>query len=155
MSFSFKKEQAIKNIDENDKNIDKQINNNINGINNLKLSQNFCLYRRKMNEDEVKKGDITNLINKSFNDPSYYFSIQSPVQVGKKIKLKKLDLFPHKEGRRHSNLRGPQTKSNISVPKVSVTKSNKSISFGKQKKSDLQFFAPHLHCIYSLSTSKI
>ena len=135
MSLSYKKELSKLNIDENKNYNEEHNNNNINDINNIKKVSNICLYTRKMNEEEVAKGDITNLIHKSFNDPDYYFSIENPVNVGKKIKLIKFDLSVPKGKKRASHLK-PQTKSNINLTKVSMTETNKSTSFGKQKQTD-------------------
>ena len=108
-------------------------NNNLNNINNFKTISNNSLFTRKINKEEISKGEIINLIHKSFNDPEYYFSEESPVNVGSKIKLKKIDLFAPKEGRRYSNLKTAQKKVNVSSSKASITEQNKSTSFGKQK----------------------
>ena len=122
-------------IDANNRNI------NVNTTKSHKTIPNICLFTRKINKEEINKGDILKIIHKSFNDPDYYFSEESPIKVGSKINLKKIDLSVpkegrrHTEGRRHSFLKNPQKKANINNSKVSVSETNKSTSFGKQKQT--------------------
>ena len=125
------------NIEEiNNTNNDNNIIHNINPINNIKTIPKTCLYTRKMNEEEKNKGQITKLIHKSFNDPDYYFSENSPIKVNSKIMLKKLDIIIPKEGRRISHLRVALKKDNINASKGSNTETNKSTSFGKTKQNN-------------------
>ena len=119
-------------------NIDDNINNNsLNPINNIKTIPKACLYTRKMNEEVKNKGEITKLIHRSFNDPDYYFSENSPVRVNSKINLKKINLFIPKEGRKFSHLR-MQKKETINVSKGSNTETNKSVSLGIQKQNNIK-----------------
>ena len=134
MSIDSKKELPISNkIEENSNIIEDRQNPIINEKNNDKINQKISLYTRKINEEEISKGNISKIIYNSFNNPDYYFSEDCPVQVRTKIKIKKLDFLSLKDGRRHSHLKGPQKKSNINITKISATEPNKSISLTKQK----------------------
>ena len=133
MSVDIKKDlklPEIKTGEFTNSNIDKN-KSNFNTLNN-KTIPTSCLYTRKMDEEEKAKGEITNLIYKSFNDPDYYFSEKSPIKVNSKINLKNIELFGPKEGRRNSYLKGNQKKKSINVSKTS-NEVNQSAFLGKQK----------------------
>ena len=131
MSFGFTKENNQKlpklNIEES---IISNINNNT--INNkiLHSTPNRVLYTRKLNDEEKSAGDINKLIYDSFNDPSEYFCENSPVHVGSKIKLKKLDLISRKEVKRQTRMQ--QKRDNTSY----IANDTKNSSyFGKKKQA--------------------
>ena len=130
MSFGFTKEnQKLPKI-----NIEENIipNQNNNTINNkiMHSTPNRYLYTRKLNDEEKNSGDINKLIYDSFNDPSVYFSENSPVHVGSKIKLKKLDLISRKEVKRQTRmLQKRESKSYI------TNDTKNSSFFGKKKQA--------------------
>ena len=104
---------------------------NIYDKNNIRTSSNKFLYIRKINNDETSKGDISKIIHNSFNDPEKYFSENSPVQVGKKLSLRIIDLFDKKRGIVSKfTRRGLLKKTNLNSTRMSDM--NKSV-YGKDK----------------------
>ena len=103
---------------------------NMHERNSIKTSSSKFLYVRKIKNDETSKGEIDKIIQNSFNDPEKYFSENSPVQVGKKLKLRIIDLFDKKRGiGRKFTRRGP-TKKTMNSTRMSDM--NKSV-YGKDK----------------------
>ena len=105
------------------------INSNKNPI-NININQNSpknCLYIRPISNFERNNEKINNLIHSSFNDPSFFFSIDSPVQIGHRIRLQKMDLLTIKDKHKGSlSLRNQQKKVNMSS-KNTVTDISKSL----------------------------
>ena len=102
----------------------------------MNTEPNHCLYTRKQNRLELDKGVISKLIFNSFNDPDNYFSMESPVHVGKRIHLKKIDVVIRKEGRRFSNIKNQQSKKQtVSSAKSLSGDTNKSMSMNYKRKS--------------------
>ena len=62
---------------------------NMNTLKNHKTIPNTFLFTRIINKEEINKGNISNLIYKSFNDPAYYFFEENPIKVSSKLSLKK------------------------------------------------------------------
>ena len=103
---------------------------NMHDRNSIRTSSNKFLYVRKINNDETSKGEIDKIIHSSFNDPEKYFSENSPVQIGKKLKLRIIDLFNKKRGiGRKYTRRGPSKKT---LNSTRMSDLNKSI-YGKDK----------------------
>ena len=63
-------------------------NNPINFQNSKKLN----LYIRPISVVEKNDEKINKLIYSSFNDPDQFFAVNSPVQIGTRIKLQSMDL---------------------------------------------------------------
>ena len=104
---------------------------NVYDKNNIRTSSNKFLYVRKINNDETSKGEISKMIHNSFNDPEKYFSENSPVQVGKKLSIRIIDLFDKKRGiGRKYTRRGLSKKTNLNSTRMSDM--NKSV-YGKDK----------------------
>ena len=100
---------------------------------NTHSDKKICLYIRPISIIEKNDEKINNLIQSSFNDPDKFFSIDSPVQVGTRIKLQKLNLSPQKDKHRASHsVRLPQKKVNMST-KISVTDTSRSLYPIKEK----------------------
>ena len=100
---------------------------------NTHSDKKICLYIRPISNIEKNDEKINNLIQSSFNDPDKFFSIDSPVQVGTRIKLQKLNLSPQKDKHRASHsVRLPQKKVNMST-KISVTDTSRSLYPIKEK----------------------
>ena len=117
-------------------NINFSSNNNPIKIEN---SKKINLYIRPISVIEKNDEKIKKLIYSSFNDPAQFFSINSPVQVGTRIKLESMDLLSSKEKHRAtSSVRGPQKKANMSV-KLSVTDTSRSLYTIKEKPNPKSF----------------
>ena len=94
---------------------------------NKQPTQNKCLYIRPISSIEKNDEKIHNLIFSSFNDPAYFFSIDSPVQIGTRIHLKNMDLLSQKY--KHKNiysLKITVKKENIKI-KTTVTNVSKTL----------------------------
>ena len=96
-------------------------NNPINIHNTKKLN----LYIRPISVIEKNDEKINKLIYSSFNDPDQFFAVNSPVQIGTRIKLQNIDLnSPRDKHRASYSVRNPPKKGNMSF-KVSVTDTSK------------------------------
>ena len=111
----------------NDLSLEENQNLNTNNIieRNLKFNTpNKCLYVRRLNDKESSKGEINKLIYDSFNNPDQYLSENSPVSVGKNIKLKKIDILTHKQNKSLTK-RSAHKRNNMNITKISdISKSN-------------------------------
>ena len=103
---------------------------NNNPINSQEVRKN-CLFIRPLSFIEKKDKTLNNIIRSSFEDPSQYFSLNSPVHIGTRIKLKKIDLLSQNKSKK--TIRSPSKKINIST-KISVTDTSKSLYTIKEKK---------------------
>ena len=98
--------------------------------NNSQETNKNCLFIRPLSFIEKKDKKITKIIHSSFEDPSKFFAENSPVQIGTRIKLQKMDLSPQIKNKRRSI--SPTKKINIST-KISVTDTSKSLYTIKEK----------------------
>jgi hypothetical protein len=98
--------------------------------NNIRTSSNKLLYVRKINNEETSKGEINKIVHNSFNDPEKYFSENSPIQIGKKLKLRINDLFDRKRGIGRKYTRRGLSKKTMNTTRMSDM--NKSV-YGKDK----------------------
>lgn len=100
---------------------------------NKQPTQNKCLYIRPISSIEKNDEKIHNLIFSSFNDPAYFFSKDSPVQIGTRIHLKNMDLLSQKDKHKNTySLKSPVKKVNIST-RNTVTDVSKSLYTIKEK----------------------
>ena len=116
----------------------KSFSDNINIITNnnpinVQKNSKICLYIRPISVMEKNNDQINNLIRSSFNDPAQFFSMNSPVQVGTKIKLQNIDLSPHKDKHRISYATRPINKKVNMSSKMSVTDTSRSLYAIKEK----------------------
>ena len=102
---------------------------NNNPINSQEVRKN-CLFIRPLSFIEKKDKTLNNIIRSSFEDPSQYFSLNSPVHIGTRIKLKKIDLLSQNKSKK--TIRSPSKKINIST-RISVTDTSKSLYTIKEK----------------------
>ena len=110
-------------------------NNPINIHNTKKLN----LYIRPISVIEKNDEKINKLIYSSFNDPDQFFAVNSPVQIGTRIKLQNIDLnSPRDKHRASYSVRNPPKKGNMSF-KVSVTDTSKSLYTIKEKPNPKSF----------------
>ena len=118
---------------EENKSIPEDMNINLNSPINKTKRKKVNLYIRPISDIEKNDEQINKLIYSSLNDPAQFFSEDSPVHIGTRIKLQNLDLSPLKDKRRASHLmRAPTKKQNASL-KVSVTDTSKSLYTIKEK----------------------
>ena len=99
------------------------------------IYQNIKTEESKLSFDNLNMLSNNNPINSkeirsSFEDPSQYFAVNSPVQIGTRIKLKKMDLLSQNKNKR--TIRSPSKKFNVSM-KISVTDTSKSLYTIKEK----------------------
>ena len=105
---------------------------NINPINSQETIKN-CLFIRPLSTFERNDKRLNNIIRSSFEDPSQFFAINSPVQIGTRIRLEKMDLLSSKDkNKKLYSMRTPTKKINISA-KISVTDTSKSLYTIKEK----------------------
>ena len=116
----------------NELNLEQNQNSNTYDKYNIKTSPNKWLYIRKLNDEDSSKGEINKAIYDSFNNPEKYFSEYSPISVGKKIKIKKIELPPYKQGKFLSK-KSLQKRFSISMAKLSDA--NKSY-LGREKQNN-------------------
>ena len=102
---------------------------NNNPINSKETKKN-CLFIRPLSFIEKNDSKLNDIIRSSFEDPSQYFAVNSPVQIGTRIKLKKMDLISQNKNKR--TIRSPSKKFNVSM-KISVTDTSKSLYTIKEK----------------------
>ena len=102
---------------------------NNNPINSKETKKN-CLFIRPLSFIEKNDSKLNDIIRSSFEDPSQYFAVNSPVQIGTRIKLKKMDLLSQNKNKR--TIRSPSKKFNVSM-KISVTDTSKSLYTIKEK----------------------
>ena len=127
MSFSYGKEsQRYPELSTEANIISNKNKSNISVNQVIPTNPGICLYTRKLNDEEIAKGDIRRIIYNSFNDPADYFLENSPVHVNSKKNLEKIDLFSHKEVK---NTKMQQRKENMSL----MTGNNESKSSLKRK----------------------
>ena len=129
MSFGYTKEnQSLPELSTDDNMISNKNKSNISINRVLPTSPNICLYTRKLNDEEIAKGDIRRIIYNSFHEPSEYFLENSPVHVNSKKNLEKIDLFSPKDAK--GNARVQQKKENMS----SIAGNNESKSSSIKRK---------------------
>ena len=102
---------------------------NNNPINSKETKKN-CLFIRPLSFIEKNDSKLNDIIRSSFEDPSQYFAVNSPVQIGTRIKLKKMDLLSQNKNKR--TIRSPSKKFNVSM-KISVTDTSRSLYTIKEK----------------------
>ena len=122
---------------EDSKNSQEKTNNYSNtNTNNIQNNQKKCLYIRPISYTEKNNDDINKLIYSAFNDPAYFFSIDSPVQIGTRIHLKNMDLITQKDKHKGTfSMRSPTKKVNVSS-KNTVTDISKSLYTIKEKQQN-------------------
>ena len=93
---------------------------NINPINSQETIKN-CLFIRPLSTFERNDKRLNNIIRSSFEDPSQFFAINSPVQIGTRIRLEKMDLLSSKDkNKKLYSIRTPTKKINISTKISSI-----------------------------------
>lgn len=127
------KTEESKSLSDNASNLS---NNNPTNIPNPKK---INLYIRPISVIEKNDERINKLIYSSFNDPDQFFAVNSPVQIGTRIKLQSMNLLTTKEKHRATHLmRNVPKKSNMSL-KVSVTDISRSLYTIKEKPNPKSF----------------
>lgn len=117
---------------EETKTIPDNINIVINNQMSIQMKNKINLYIRPISVIEKSDKKINDLIYSSFNDPEQFFSLDSPVQIGARIKLQKMDLLSQKDKTKGSHsIRYPK-KINTST-KISVTDTSRSLYTIKEK----------------------
>jgi hypothetical protein len=105
---------------------------NINPVNSQETIKS-CLFIRPLSTFERNDKRLSNIIRSSFEDPSQFFAINSPVQVGTRIRLDNMDLLSSKDKNKKSySIRNTIKKMNTST-KISVTDTSKSLYTIKEK----------------------
>ena len=100
---------------------------------NIQNNKKNSLYIRPLSVIEKNDERINKLIRSSFEDPSQFFDIDTKVQIGKRIRLQKMDLLNQKDKHRGSySIRSPIKKVNLST-KISITDTSKSLQAIKEK----------------------
>ena len=106
---------------------------------NFQNSKKINLYIRPISVVEKNDEKINKLIYSSFNDPDQFFAVDSPVQIGTRIKLQSMDLTSPRDKHRASySVRNPPKKGNMSL-KVSVTDTSRSLYTIKEKPNPKSF----------------
>ena len=108
---------------------------NINILSNInpispQINNKNCLFIRPLSYSEKNDKKLNNIIRSSFEDPSQFFAENSPVQIGTRIKLKKMDLLSQNKNKR--TIRSPTKKINVST-RISVTDTSKSLYTIREK----------------------
>jgi len=105
---------------------------NINPI-NAPENKKDSLYIRPISVIEKNDERINKIIRSSFEDPEQFLDINTKVQIGRRIRLQKMDLLSTKDkNKRSHSIRSPIKKVNVST-KISVTDTSKSLYTIKEK----------------------